>query len=82
MRANEISFFIMPLPPRPQGGACGPLAGRYVHGKEEASSPVSALIRGKSLNQAIEWINITTAQSRITSMKMFVDEKTVITYWT
>ena len=38
---------------------------------------MSALIRGKSLDQAIEWINIATAKSRITSMKMFMDEKTV-----
>ena len=123
----------------PKGYFLGPNILENVHAdmsmaKEEAFGPVAALIRGESLDQAIEWINtktnlghsacimtnegknarkfirevdvgnigvnvgvaqpyaffplgsrresfVGTAKSRMASMKMFMDEKTVIARW-
>jgi len=51
MRANEISFFIVPLDPAYKAGLAGHLPVGMSMDKEKASGPVSALIRGESLDQ-------------------------------
>jgi hypothetical protein len=51
MRANEISFFIVPLDPAYKAGLAVHLPVGMSMDKEKASGPVSALIRGESLDQ-------------------------------
>jgi hypothetical protein len=48
---NEISFFIVPLDPAYKAGLAGHLPVGMSMDKEKASGPVSALIRGESLDQ-------------------------------